>query len=196
MQTVKTDLRREYLARRDSLSRSQIIQLSKQISASLFASFDLSQIKCVHSFLTIKDRGEVDTSIIINRIWRSFPQITVVVPRINRKEKRMECAVYDPMSRLIPNFWGIFEPLNTREISALAVDLVIVPLICFDETGHRVGYGGGYYDRFLSICRPDCLKVGVSFFEPIKKIDEIEDHDVRLDHCVTPERVWDFGSDE
>ncbi|QQS40842.1 MAG: 5-formyltetrahydrofolate cyclo-ligase [Acidobacteriota bacterium] len=188
----KTELRRQFLAKRDTLSRSQILDLSTRIAANLFSSFDLSEIRCIHSFLTIKDRGEVETSIIIDLIWRSYPHITVVVPRINRKEKRMECAVYDPMSRLIPNFWGIFEPLNTRVVSEQAVDAVIVPLICFDETGHRVGYGGGYYDKFLSICRPDCLKIGVSFFDPIGKIEDIEDHDIRLDFCVTPEKVWDF----
>lgn len=170
--------------------------MSSRIAAKLFSSFDLSNVRCIHSFLTIKDRGEVETSIIIDRIWRSYPHITVVVPRINRKEKRMECAVYDPMSRLIPNFWGIFEPLNTRVVSEQAVDAVIVPLICFDKTGHRVGYGGGYYDKFLSICRPDCLKIGVSLFDPIDEIEEIEAHDIRLDYCVTPHKLWDFRGDQ
>lgn len=188
----KTDLRRQFLTRRDSLSRSEIAENSRRIAAEFFSSFDLSDIRCAHLFLSIKDRHEVDTSLIIDRIWRSYPHITVVVPRINRKEKKMECAVYDPMSRLIPNFWGIFEPLNTRVVSEQAVDLVIVPLICFDTSGHRVGYGGGYYDKFLSICRPDCLKVGVSFFEPVEKIEDVAEHDIRLDRCITPERVWNF----
>ncbi|HUF03359.1 MAG TPA: 5-formyltetrahydrofolate cyclo-ligase [Aridibacter sp.] len=188
----KTDLRRQFLAKRDTLSRSGIVELSTRVAANLFSSFDLSDVRCIHTFLTLKDRSEVETSIIIDRIWRSYPHITIVVPRINRKEKIMECAVYDPMSRLIPNFWGIFEPLYTRVISEQAVDAVIVPLICFDESGHRVGYGGGYYDKFLSICRADCLKIGVSFFDPIEEIETIDDHDIRLDHCVTAEKVWDF----
>jgi 5-formyltetrahydrofolate cyclo-ligase len=104
----------------------------------------------------------------------------------------MECAVYDPMSRLIPNFWGIFEPLNTRVIADSSVDAVIVPLIAFDEQGNRVGYGGGYYDKFLALCRRDCLKIGVSLFDPVEKIDGIAEYDIRLDQCVTPEKVWSF----
>lgn len=128
----------------------------------------------------------------IDRIWRSYPHITTVVPRINRKKKKMECAVYDPMSRLIPNFWGIFEPLNTRVIADNAIDAVIVPLVAFDKHGNRVGYGGGYYDKFLALCREDCPKIGVSLFDPVDQIDGIAEFDIRLDHCVTPDKVWSF----
>jgi 5-formyltetrahydrofolate cyclo-ligase len=188
----KTELRSQFLTRRGSLSKAEITQRSRQVASNLFTHFDLSKIRCIHVFLTMKDRKEVDTSLIIDRIWRSHPQITTVVPRINRKEKKMECAVYDPMSRLIPNFWGIFEPLNTRVFPDSSVDVVIVPLIAFDKQGNRVGYGGGYYDKFLALCRSDCLKIGVSLFDPVDRIDGIADYDIRLDHCVTPDKVWSF----
>ena len=65
--------------------------------------------------------------------------------------------------------------------------LVLVPGVCFDQTGHRVGYGKGFYDRFLKTCRPGCLKVGLSYFEPVDPIDDVHDGDVRLDFIVTPE---------
>ena len=188
----KTELRKQYLDLRGSLTRAEVTQKSKRVAQNFFSHFDLSRVKCLHVFITIKDRKELDTSLIIDRIWRSYPHIRTVVPRINRKEKKMECAVYDPMSRLIPNFWGIFEPLNTRVMPEDAVDAVIVPLIAFDEKGNRVGYGGGYYDKFLSHCRKDCLKIGVSLFDPVDEIGGMEDFDVRLDHCVTPEKVWSF----
>ena len=73
-----------------------------------------------------------------------------------------------------------------------AVDAVIVPLIVFDKNGNRVGYGGGYYDKFLAHCRKDTLKIGVSLFDPVDEIGGMEDFDVSLDHCVTPEKVWSF----
>lgn len=188
----KADLRNEYLERRASVPTSAIRNGSEAVASRFFSSFDLSQVRCIHVFLTVEERGEVETSLFVKTIWRSYPHITVVVPRINRKEKKMECAVYDPMSRLVPNFWGIFEPLNTRTLPATAVDVVLVPLLCFDKTGHRVGYGGGYYDKFLAICRDGCLKVGLSLFDPIEKIEEVEEHDIVLDHCVTPEKIWSF----
>ena len=69
---------------------------------------------------------------------------------------------------------------------------MIVPLLCFDARGHRVGYGKGYYDRFLQKCRPDCIKAGLSFFPPVKKIDDIHVADVQLDLVVTPNETFYF----
>lgn len=188
----KSELRQKFLRKRKELTRREIIDGSRRVASNFFSSFDLSEVRCIHVFLTLEDRGEVETGMIIERIWRAHPQITVVVPRVNRKEKKMECAVYDPMSRLVPNFWGIFEPLDTRVIKESAVDIVLVPLLSFDKRGHRVGYGGGYYDKFLAFCRPDCLKIGVSLFEPVDEIEGIGEYDVHIDHCVTPEKVWGF----
>lgn len=188
----KRELRKEFLLIRESQSRNEIRERSKEVARNFFSSFDLLKVRCAHVFLTVEAWGEVETGLFIDKIWRSYPQITVVVPRVNRKEKKMECAVYDPMSRLVPNSFGIFEPLNTRTVPEQDVDIVLVPLICFDTFGHRVGYGGGYYDKFLSICRDECLKVGLSLFDPVEKIDDTHEHDIALDFCVTPEKVWQF----
>jgi len=92
----------------------------------------------------------------------------------------------------MPNRWGISEPFTGEIIDDKEIDLVLVPLLCFDEMGYRVGYGNGYYDKFLANCRKDCLKVGVSFFEPIGEIEDVREFDIRLDYCVTPEKVWRF----
>ena len=67
-----------------------------------------------------------------------------------------------------------------------------MPLLCCDRRGFRVGYGKGFYDKFLSRCRPDCLKIGLSFFEPTEIIADINDYDVKLDYCVTPENRYKF----
>ncbi|MDH3493028.1 MAG: 5-formyltetrahydrofolate cyclo-ligase, partial [Acidobacteriota bacterium] len=74
-----------------------------------------------------------------------------------------------------------------------SLDFVLVPLLCFDRRGHRVGYGGGYYDRFLAKVRPDCLKIGLSFFGPVDEIEDVHEGDIRLDYCVMPERIYDFS---
>ena len=72
------------------------------------------------------------------------------------------------------------------------IDMVIVPLLAFDEQGFRVGYGKGFYDRFLKRTRPECKKVGLSYFVAEKRIDDVDAHDVPLDQCVTPEGVMQF----
>ena len=72
------------------------------------------------------------------------------------------------------------------------IDLVIVPLLCFDKKGNRVGYGKGYYDRFLKQCRKDCIKIGFSYFDPIDQVEDINKFDVKLDYGITPDAIYQF----
>jgi len=70
--------------------------------------------------------------------------------------------------------------------------VVFIPLLAFDEEGHRVGYGKGFYDSFLAECKPETLKIGLSFFEAETKIEDVFDGDMALDYCVTPKQVYRF----
>ena len=70
--------------------------------------------------------------------------------------------------------------------------MVFVPLLAFDKKGHRVGYGKGFYDKFLSECKPDAIKIGLSFFEPEELITDVFESDVKLDYCVTPNSIHAF----
>jgi len=70
--------------------------------------------------------------------------------------------------------------------------LALIPLLAFDQHGYRVGYGKGYYDKFLSQCREDVVKIGLSFFEPVDNIDDINQFDISLNYCVTPQQVYEF----
>ena len=75
------------------------------------------------------------------------------------------------------------------------IDVVFIPLLCFDKKGNRVGYGGGYYDKFLTKTKSSCLKIGLSFFEPVDFIKGINMNDIPLDMCVTPEKLYNFRTD-
>jgi 5-formyltetrahydrofolate cyclo-ligase len=70
--------------------------------------------------------------------------------------------------------------------------MILLPLLAFDEKGYRVGYGKGFYDRYLSRCRLDILKVGLSMEAPMAEIGDTDAYDMRMDYCVTPEKVWEF----
>ena len=72
------------------------------------------------------------------------------------------------------------------------INMIFVPLLSFDKNGYRVGYGKGFYDRYLSQCRGDCLKIGFSYFEPLDAIDDTNEFDVPLNLCVTPTTVYVF----
>jgi 5-formyltetrahydrofolate cyclo-ligase len=90
------------------------------------------------------------------------------------------------------NSWGITEPESGELVSPKCLDMVLVPLLVFDKQGKRVGYGKGFYDRFLSQCRSNVLKVGLSYFKPIEKIGDADTYDIPLDICVTPDEIWYF----
>jgi 5-formyltetrahydrofolate cyclo-ligase len=95
-------------------------------------------------------------------------------------------------NNLETNSWGIHEARGGTIIPSNSIDLIIVPLLTFDKQGHRVGYGKGYYDRFLKTCRTDSLKIGLSFFPPEEKITDIDSNDFPVDQVITPERVYAF----
>jgi 5-formyltetrahydrofolate cyclo-ligase len=95
------------------------------------------------------------------------------------------------MNQLKQNQWGIDEPEFGEEIYPEEFDLIIVPLLAFDKSGHRVGYGKGYYDRFLSKCRPDAKRIGLSFFKPTDNIDA-EEHDLQLTSVITTAEIFTF----
>ena len=119
--------------------------------------------------------------------------MTQALPRVlPEREATMASIAWDACTPMRENRWGIPEPAAGREIAPETIDLVLIPLLAFDRKGHRVGYGKGYYDRFLKRCRGDCMKLGLSFFEPVDSIYDAGEHDVPLDLCVTPHRTYVF----
>ena len=90
------------------------------------------------------------------------------------------------------NELGIAEPQSGIQINENQIEVVFIPLLCFDKSGHRVGYGGGYYDRFLKKCPKNTVKIGLSFFDPIQKISDINITDVRMNFCLTPKKIYEF----
>ena len=113
--------------------------------------------------------------------------VLVVVPQLDLQSGEMENVAFTANAELIENKWGIPEPTNGNIVDAAEIDVVLVPLLCFDHSCYRVGYGKGFYDKFLSKCRPDCLKIGLSFYPPVDNVSDLGPYDIPLDYCVTPE---------
>lgn len=195
---TKAELRAQFLTERRALSAEEVTRRSVAIADRFFGAFFnelvADRTTILHTFLPIARQNEVDTWPIIQRIWQHFPPVQVAVSMTDTTKTRLTHHSLTPETPLIENQWGIPEPhsVENQPISSSQIGLVLVPLLTFDAHGHRVGYGKGYYDRFLAECRPDCLKIGVSLFEPVNRIEAVEPTDVRLDVCVTPTRTWHF----
>lgn len=190
----KSGLRKIYLDRRMSLTSTERKEKSRAIADLFFQNFDLKEIGFLHCFVPIEKFGEIETGFIYEKIWRRLPDVQTLAPRVDFSNGEIENFVFAHNVPLAENVWQIREPADGEEIEAEKIDAVLIPLLCFDCSGFRVGYGKGFYDRFLRKCRNDCLKIGLSFFEPIEKIIDAQEFDVKLDFCVTPEKVYEFAS--
>lgn len=189
---TKQELRKIYLQKRQALSEGEYGQLNFQLYQNFFANIDLSFIRVLHIFLPITSKKEVDTWLIIDRIRREYPHIRISIPKVNSKTGALENFYFEGLHQLSTNEWGIQEPKQGIPTEPEKIDMVLVPLLAFDKQGHRVGYGKGYYDKFLITCRPDCKKIGLSLFTVEGKIENISETDIRLNQCLTPTHVFQF----
>lgn len=183
----KSALRKIYLEKRKSLSEIEINQLSEKILEQFLAYFDLSDVQNIHIFLPIKKQKEVDTLLFIKCFWELGKN--VFVPKIYGEA--LWHHPLTPKTTLKANQWGILEPQN--EALDLDFEMIIIPLLYSDNQGNRVGYGKGFYDRFL-VKNPHTIKIGINFFSPNESIDNVENTDIPLDYLVCPVGVFSFKS--
>ncbi|HEY1024604.1 MAG TPA: 5-formyltetrahydrofolate cyclo-ligase [Sphingobacteriaceae bacterium] len=189
---LKTDLRKEYLEKRKALTRRQYWTFNEDLFEH-FKTFNWNAYKTVHVFLPIAENKEIDTFSALQYFKEYQPEMRVVIPRTDFKNLRMENVLFDPMYTILgKNKYGIPEPIHGKIIPSEEIDVVLMPLLAFDIYGNRVGYGKGFYDRFLSGCRQDIVKLGLSFFEPVQEITDLNEFDNPLSACVTPQKIWDF----
>ncbi len=189
---TKSELRKIYLAKQKSLSDAERDEKSREIAERFFEKFSLETVRFLHVFLAIEKNNEVKTDKIIELLWQDFPEIATIVSRVDFQTMTLENLKYDALTELIENKWHIAEPTNTELVEIGKIDMVLVPLLAFDEFGFRVGYGKGFYDKFLSECRTDVLKIGLSYFAPVAEISDVNEFDVKLDFCITPEKTRKF----
>ena len=188
----KSEIRKVYLEKKKTLVPAEISILSKNIFENFIAQFYVKENQIVHCFLSLPEKGEVDTTLFINYFFEN--NIKVFVPKIIKgKLIALEITAETP---LIENSWGIKEPAGSEDCGVKNYDFVITPLLYADQFGNRVGYGKGFYDRFFSEINRNAVKIGVSFFPPNEEIDDVSDFDVPLNYLVTPTEVLSFGSFE
>lgn len=188
----KVELRRIFKQKRAALTAAQVAEGSRAVAQRFFSFFEVEKMKAVHCYLPIRRKNEIDTFPIIYTIQEKYLKTQVVVPRALPQTNTLEHYQWLPDMTLVMNEWDILEPdpVSNIKYQIANINLVVVPLLAYDRQGQRVGYGKGFYDLFLAECRPDVLKVGVSFFDPVAQISNANDTDVRLDYCITPQRVW------
>lgn len=186
---TKSELRKKYKALRRSLTQNQIEDLSLQIANQLLK-LPIWEYAFYHLFLSIEKHREVNTEYILNIL--SGKDKNIVISKSDFKIREMTHFLLTDNTKIKKNKWHIPEPVDGIEIDTTKINVVFVPLLAFDKLGNRVGYGKGFYDKFLVECQPETIKIGLSFFEAEDKIEDVFSTDIKLNYCITPSKKYSF----
>lgn len=185
----KKELRRKYKELRQIIPVEEIEAKSLAIANNLLQ-MDIWDKTYYHLFLPITENKEVNTEFILQILVGKDKEI--VLSKTEFSSLEMLHFLLTDNTKIKKNSYNIPEPVDGIEVPVSKIDVVFVPLLAYDKKGNRVGYGKGFYDKFLSQCKPDVIKIGLSFFEPEEQIDNVSENDVTLDFCVTPEEIFKF----
>ncbi len=147
----------------------------------------------IHVFLPIKKLNEIDTFSIRNKIDILFPDVRWVVAKTNFETGELQHYLWEEDTTLTENEYGIPEPVDGVLVDVQLLDVVLIPLLAFDTQGNRLGYGKGFYDKFLSKCKPSCRFMGLSLFPPHPDNFQPDNWDIPVHLCVTPDKTYRFS---
>lgn len=186
---IKRELRQKYKKLRQNVSDEHIEEWSLQIANQLIR-LDIWQHSFYHLFLPIESQKEVDTEYILQVL--AGKDKNIVLSKSDFETREMTHFLLTDTTKIKKNEYDIPEPVDGLEVPVSKIDVVFVPLLAFDVKGNRVGYGKGFYDKFLTECKPEVLKIGLSFFESETLILDVLPTDIQLNLCVTPTKVYNF----
>jgi 5-formyltetrahydrofolate cyclo-ligase len=190
MSSEKELIRKEYKVKRKSLSEEELNKLSEAILFQLRNWLELNpEVKNFHIFLPIARQKEVNTFLIRDFLFEQ--KKNVFTSAVKHDQLSMDTVSIYPETKYQVDSLGIPTPIDSDIVDSGEIELVLVPLLAFGLKGNRIGFGKGYYDKFLSDLKPEVVKMGLSFFPPINSISS-ESHDIPLDYCITGEKVFTF----
>jgi 5-formyltetrahydrofolate cyclo-ligase len=187
----KKEARKLYREKRMALSENEKSKLDDLLLIQ-FQSTSVPFITSLLSYWPIEENNEPDTHLFTEFLRFRNPELKVCYPVADFATGAMEAVMTDIDTAFTKKELNIYEPSSGEMLAADQVDMVFVPLLAFDQKGYRLGYGKGFYDKYLARCRPDCIKAGFSYFDPVSSLHGRHEFDVPLDLCITPRNVYVF----
>lgn len=185
----KRELRIKYKELRKAFSDETIEEMSLTVANNVLK-LPIWEKNYFHIFLSIEEHKEVNTEYILHLL--SGKDKEIIISKSDFETRSMTHILLTDNTRIKKNEYNIPEPIDGIEVPSSKIEVVFVPLLAFDKTGHRVGYGKGFYDKFLSECNENTIKIGLSLFEPEELIADVFESDIKLDYCVTPNKIYEF----
>ena len=181
----KQTLRKRVLEKRNQIPEGSWLDASKRIIRSLMDTDIYQQAKVIHTYISMNSRREVSTDILIEEMFARSKR--VVVPVTDFKTNTLSHTEINSATELKENKWGVKEPKDQEEFDISELDMVIIPMAAADRNGNRLGYGQGFYDRFLS--KTEAKKIGLVFSNFLFDTIPVEEFDKKLDVIITEEEV-------
>jgi len=188
---TKAALRNTYKQRRKELPDKERLKLDDLVLIQ-FQKLILRDVHAVLSYWPIKSHLEINTLPITDYLSFKIPGLRVCFPKTDFAQTKLQAVEVEKETTFEVNHAGIGEPIAGDLIYPEELDMVFVPLLAYDKKGYRVGYGKGFYDRYLHQCRPNVIKVGFSYFEPEDTIPEVNEFDIPLNLAITPTCIYEF----
>jgi 5-formyltetrahydrofolate cyclo-ligase len=188
---TKTEARKLYKEKRLALTEQARAKLDDLLLIT-FQSAQLDFIDSLLSYWPIEENNEPNTHLFTEFLRFRNPELKICYPKTDFESGVMHAVATDIDTPFQKSTWNILEPDSDDRTDPSEIDMVFVPLLAFDRRGYRVGYGKGFYDKWLAQCKPGCVKVGFSYFEPIETLEGRHDFDVSLNLCVTPHNLYVF----
>jgi 5-formyltetrahydrofolate cyclo-ligase len=186
----KAALRAFYKAKRQGIDGKERLKLDDLLLIQ-FQQIALDGITNVLTYWPMANQAEPNTHLFNGYLRHMIPQLQLAYPVVHNHEK-MQAILVDEDTVYQTNQWGITEPTSGASLDLSEIDLVLVPLLVFDESGYRVGYGKGFYDRFLEHKEAYTQIIGFSYFDPVPLISDTHEFDIPLHIGITPKRVYEF----
>jgi 5-formyltetrahydrofolate cyclo-ligase len=179
----KQELREIYKQKRKNLTEDKIQVFQENIYQQIY-NLDISEVENVHLFLSMPKFKEIDTVPLIHYFRGKKKRI--VVSTCNFKDNTLSHFYLEEDTVLMFNKFGVPEPVGAEQVVENKLDLLFIPMLISDTKKYRVGYGKGFYDRFLSKCRKDAKFIGLNFFAPIQEIEDANEFDIPLHQVIYP----------
>lgn len=189
MHLTKAEARTILSQKRAALTDAECMKMDDLLLIQ-FQRIDWSSTALLASFYPLAQKNEPNTLLFEQYIKTLYPFIRFCYPIVQTDSHQMD--FYLETETLQLNAFGIQEPLPFNKVEPELIDTMLVPLLGFDQKGHRVGYGKGYYDRYLAKASNALQKIGISYFEPMDNFTDTNEFDVPLSSCITPWNTYEF----
>lgn len=181
---MKNDLRKELIKTRNSLSEEVILDYTSKIISNIKKTFDFNKLNCIGQYMSINK--EVETKGFINELLHEGKR--VVLPKVENKID-MDFYPIESLKDVFKGSFNVLEPISKNKMPKDKIDIIFIPGIAFSKEMNRLGYGAGFYDRYLKDYKG--IKVGLCYSFQIKSF-EVYPHDVSMDYVITENHVHQF----